>query len=92
MIGDWAGVVIAVLAADLVVIVLTFAYLARKASRRRGRWTALFERSRCAGCGEPAPVFRLPRSLRQAIRVRRTCESCGLECDAWGDAVGGERA
>lgn len=92
MIGDWAGVVVAVLAVDLVVIVLGFAYTARETARRRGRWAAIFDRSRCSGCGEKAPVFRMPRSLRQALRSGWTCESCGLECDKWGDAVGAKSA
>ena len=92
MAGGWAGIIALALAVDAAVVALGVALVACQAARRRGGWRAAFDRSRCEDCGEPVPTARLPRSWRQALRAGWTCEACGLECDKWGEAVGGGRA
>ena len=86
MANDWARIVATVLAVDAVVVVLGVVLVAREAARRRGSWWAVFDRSRCRGCGEPSPIYRWPQGVSQAVLGGWTCQSCGLECDRWGEA------
>jgi hypothetical protein len=44
----------------------------------------------CPKCGTPVPMFRNPKSLRQALWGGWTCSNCGTEMDRSGNQVGVE--
>jgi hypothetical protein len=58
--------------------------VARDTIHRRGRWGINSRPGACVKCGEPAPVVRLPKSVREWLWGGWTCSTCGLELDKWG--------
>src|SRR5438477_9762631 len=59
----------------------------RDTIRGKGRWGMNLKPPRCRKCGEPAPVFRAPKSLNQALWGGWTCAECGFELDKWGEPM-----
>jgi len=59
----------------------------RDTVRRRGNWGINTKPVNCPGCGDPAPLARVPKNWRQALWGGCTCTNCGLEYDKWGHAV-----
>lgn len=44
-------------------------------------------RAYCPTCAERMPFFRIPTSLRQALRGGWTCPRCRIDLDRWGRAL-----
>jgi hypothetical protein len=73
-------VVLATILPPLVVLGLAL----RDTIRRKGRWGVNLWGASCKKCGEPMPLVRVPRSLRQTLWGGWTCAECGFELDKWG--------
>lgn len=59
-----------------------------RGTRKRTNMGITFSlRNACPSCGEPLPVVRAPKNLRQAMWGGWTCRKCGTETDKWGRPV-----
>ena len=63
------------------------ALVIRDTVRGRGNWGVNLRAVHCPSCGEPAPVVRRPKNLREALWGGCTCPRCGAEYDKWGRPV-----
>ena len=68
-------------------LVVGLGFVIRDTVRRKGNWGINLKPVTCPCCGEPAPMVRAPKNLRQVMWGGMTCDNCGLEYDKWGNAV-----
>jgi hypothetical protein len=89
--SDTILTIVAVSCAGVVLggLALAFVLVVRDTARGKGAFGMNFKAVACPGCGEPAPVIRAPKNLRQALLGGCTCPKCGVEYDKWGERVGG---
>ena len=75
-------------ALGVIVLVLTAIghYLVKRDTARKGRW-GINPNPACQQCDTPAPLFRLPNSLKQTLWGGWTCAECGYELDKWGEPL-----
>ena len=55
--------------------------------RQKGRFGINVRVPNCPKCGQPAPVIRKPKSIRQFLWGGCTCTKCGCEIDKWGNEI-----
>lgn len=55
--------------------------------RGQGRWGINTKPTACPQCHTPAPTFRTPKNVRQAMWGGWTCERCHIEIDKWGKPI-----
>ena len=75
-----AAVVFTAMGAGLVLV-------ARDTIRGEGKWGINLKPTKCANCGTPAPVVRVPEDAEQAMWGGATCRGCGARLDKWGKVV-----
>jgi hypothetical protein len=51
---------------------------------KQDRWGINLNQLSCPKCQTLIPVFRWPRSIKQALWGGATCPNCGCEMDKWG--------
>jgi ribosomal protein L37AE/L43A len=68
------GVIVGSSVATVVIIMMWAASLQKRVNEKGG----------CPNCGMPVPMFRKPKSLRQALWGGWTCSRCSTEIDREG--------
>ena len=77
----------AVVSLIIAALVLAGLVLSVHGTIAENRWGINLGPVACPKCGQPRPMLRLPRSIRQAVWGGHTCPSCGCEVDKWGREV-----
>lgn len=58
--------------------------------RKKGRWGLNLKPVICQKCKTPAPLFRKPTSIQEALWGGWTCTNCGCKMDKWGNEIAQE--
>ena len=60
-------------------------FLVIRGTIKKSRWGIPIFPRYCSECGAKFPFFIKSESLKQSLYGWRNCQSCGAECDQWGN-------